>query len=127
MCLNVSIVCRWFNPKCIYYMQMIKPKREPKLPKFLKNGYRTEDRYKFPCSECNKRYTTKGHLKQHMQLHTGRYSFYCQICKKGFNSGAHYRGHLSKHEGVKYQCQYCSKIYSSQPSYKQHLLTHRDW
>ena len=82
------------------------------------------DRYKYPCSLCDKRYTTKGHLDQHMRLHTGHYKFYCDKCRKGFIIKRDHVEHMRAHQGLKYHCDYCSKPFSSQKGLTYHLSTH---
>ena len=83
-----------------------------------------EYRYRFPCTQCDKRYTRKGHLKQHMQLHTGIFSHYCQICRRSFNSGKNFKEHMRRHEGLKHQCNYCSKLFDTKDGYQNHLSIH---
>ena len=88
------------------------------------NGY---DRYRYPCSLCDKRYTTKSHLDQHMQLHTGQFRFKCAYCQRGFNNSSGYKDHVRAHEGRKYHCEFCSKAFISQSGMKKHVLLHVNW
>ena len=44
------------------------------------NGETGEFRHKFPCLQCDKRFTQKAHLNRHAQSHTGQYSFQCEFC-----------------------------------------------
>ena len=81
-------------------------------------------RHKYACTECEKRYTTKGHLNQHMQLHTGQFSFYCNECGKGFSHGDHYKDHVRAHKGIKYHCEYCSKPFMTRQAYRKHRSLH---
>ena len=53
-----------------------------------------KDRYRFHCTLCEKKYTTRGHLNQHMHIHTGQYSYYCDKCRKGFNTRSNYTVHM---------------------------------
>ena len=79
------------------------------------------DRYKYPCSLCERRYTQKSHLDQHMQLHTGQLRFKCGYCQRGFNHSSAYKDHVSAHEGRKCHCEFCSKAFISKAGMDKHI------
>lgn len=103
---------------CLFFLQLKRKSRDVGLQQ--SGVYR----YKFACTECDKRYTLKSHLNRHMQLHTGEFSFYCPHCRKGFNSKNHCKDHMRTHLGLKYQCDYCFKTFGFEKNYKYHLSTH---
>ena len=76
------------------------------------------------CSQCNKEFSSRGNLNQHMQLHTGQFRHHCLICRKGFNATSHYKIHMRSHEGVKYHCDYCAKPFVNKQRYRYHLSVH---
>ena len=76
------------------------------------------------CDQCNREFSSRGSLNQHMQLHTGQFRHHCLICRKGFNSTSHYKLHMRSHEGVKYHCDYCAKPFVNKQSYLYHLSVH---
>ena len=38
------------------------------------------------CTVCDKRFTQKGHLNRHKQLHTGGELYSCTLCEKSFSA-----------------------------------------
>ena len=76
------------------------------------------------CNQCNKEFSSRWNLNQHMQLHTGQFRHHCLICRKGFNATSNYKLHMRSHEGVKFHCDYCAKPFVSKQSYQYHLSIH---
>ena len=49
------------------------------------------------CTVCDKRFTQKGHLNQHKQLHTGEKSYSCTQCEKRFTFQESLKRHMNVH------------------------------
>ena len=65
---------------------------------------------KYPCSECDKCFTSKTGLSNHIKGHI--YIFLCTVCGKGYNNKLDFESHKFDHEGVKpYVCEKCGKTY----------------
>ncbi|XP_044028252.1 zinc finger protein 771-like [Siniperca chuatsi] len=47
----------------------------------------------FSCSDCGRRFSQKGNLKQHMARHTGEKRFRCSVCDKRFTWDMQLRRH----------------------------------
>ena len=75
----------------------------------------------FTCKLCKRRFSQKGHLKQHSLVHTGERRFECDDCGKGFSR----KGHLNVHSLVhtkerRFKCDDCGKSFSRKGHLKRH-------
>ncbi|KAI5620463.1 zinc finger protein 574, partial [Silurus asotus] len=86
----------------------------------------TEDDFKFPCSTCNKTFTSQIRLLSHRRTaHSSERRFKCNICGKPFKKQIHLRNHLRTHTGERpFQCSVCGKTFSSLANLSRHGLTH---
>jgi KRAB domain-containing zinc finger protein len=79
----------------------------------------------FLCPHCNKQFSSKYGLANHMNLHLpeGERPYKCQYCNKGFGAKhamtKHERTHLPDEERLSYICDVCGKRYISSVSWSE--------
>lgn len=80
----------------------------------------------FECLECSKRFTTKGHLKDHEDMrHKDDRRFQCDICQEKFHRNSILKIHLRKHSKEKpYKCTLCDKSFSESGNLRTHIKCH---
>ncbi|XP_075931671.1 uncharacterized protein LOC142931579 isoform X3 [Anarhichas minor] len=67
----------------------------------------------FSCTECDRRFRTKGGMKRHMMTHTGEKPFSCSVCRKSFAQSADLEIHMRIHTGEKrLRCRVCDQRFS---------------
>ena len=78
----------------------------------------------FQCDQCNKQYSHKSHLNQHIaSVHDGK-KHECDHCKKQFSHRSSLKVHIDAvHEGTKFDCDMCDKTFTQKNSLKIHIKT----
>ncbi|KAJ8706587.1 hypothetical protein PYW07_012665 [Mythimna separata] len=84
-----------------------------------------------PCSECNKKFRSKGYLRQHYNFYHLRKSQYkCEVCNKIFISNWRLRNHKQQYHGLSrprnHTCNICAKKFFRLATLRNHQLTHSD-
>ena len=82
---------------------------------------------RYACSECDKHYATLVHLKSHIQIvHLKREDFECKICGKKFGSLVRLRNH-NRQSHTQMNCEICNKQVNNPFELKKHMaLVHND-
>ena len=81
----------------------------------------------FHCLVCNKKYTSKRSLNQHMNIHDHSKTFKCDVCLKVFSSNYNLKRHYRTHTGEKpFACQVCDRKFAEKRSLVRHQATHSE-
>ncbi|XP_076646285.1 uncharacterized protein LOC143355393 isoform X2 [Halictus rubicundus] len=87
------------------------------LPDTMKN--------RFPCDQCDKRFSTKPNLVTHKRIHSGVRNFTCDQCGKSFIQKGNLEAHFLTHSVDKpYSCTQCSKAFKTPLQLKKHETVH---
>lgn len=77
------------------------------------------------CRQCNYSTRHRGHLNQHMAVHSGRRPFGCHLCPMAFSRRATLANHLQLHERQRtFQCRFCPIAFTLKSALVQHITTH---
>ena len=79
----------------------------------------------FSCTECDKKFVMAGNLKKHKKIHQGILNETCKLCNKGFTTKGSLSNHIISDHFDKFHCEVtgCSTTLSSKQGYKTHLKT----
>ena len=74
------------------------------------------------CTQCGKTYAKSDALRNHMRIHTGDL-FTCDICDKGFTSKTHLKQHIEIHgDNKQFSCELCGKEFLDKQQLKKHKM-----
>uniref|UniRef100_A0A1B0DBU2 C2H2-type domain-containing protein n=1 Tax=Phlebotomus papatasi TaxID=29031 RepID=A0A1B0DBU2_PHLPP len=79
---------------------------------------------KFTCLVCDKKLSTKGNLKVHMDTHKPKGKYACDKCGRIFKTVINLVRHKEYHSGIKFSCTTCGRVYPTNSTLKAHSITH---
>ncbi|XP_011298102.1 zinc finger protein 782-like [Fopius arisanus] len=80
----------------------------------------------FVCPICNKRISTKGNLKVHLETHRPKGKYGCDICGRIFKTQSNLFRHKEYHGGIQFPCSVCGRVYPTNSTLRAHSITHSD-
>ncbi|XP_044733724.1 gastrula zinc finger protein XlCGF71.1-like [Chrysoperla carnea] len=99
-----------------------------------RKSIKVEKQSSFSCEFCNKTFSYRFHLIEHVMIHTGEKPFSCDFCNKTFsrqrNLDQHRRIHTDdKHKSShsvekRFLCDMCNKTFSTRSHLSEHKRTH---
>ncbi|XP_053688216.1 zinc finger protein 62 homolog [Sabethes cyaneus] len=78
---------------------------------------------RYPCDICEKEFVSRDVLRIHRKLHLDE-SYQCDICAQTFQQRVYLRKHMAMHEGKRFSCDDCGKNFRFKELLKQHLRIH---
>ena len=81
----------------------------------------------FKCQICDKRYSRKKSLNQHMNIHDESKAFKCDVCMKLFTCKSNLIRHNRAHTGEKpFACQVCDRNFARKDQLVRHQAAHSE-
>ncbi|XP_028588381.2 zinc finger and BTB domain-containing protein 41 isoform X1 [Podarcis muralis] len=135
---NDEIVCHKKEHKCPYCNKLHATKKTlvkhlkrfhpEKVQEFLSKKKKSEG---WKCDICNKSFTRRPHLEEHMILHTQDKPFKCTYCEEHFKSRFARLKHQEKFHLGPFPCDICGRQFNDTGNLKRHIeCTHggkRKW
>ena len=83
------------------------------------------DKEKFCCIHCNKRFRWFSHWQAHERIHTGVRPYKCTQCDRSFTRGDGLQAHMVIHSTKKpYKCSICVKVFARKSMLERHVVDH---
>uniref|UniRef100_A0A182KF24 C2H2-type domain-containing protein n=1 Tax=Anopheles christyi TaxID=43041 RepID=A0A182KF24_9DIPT len=77
------------------------------------------------CPICNKTFSRKTSLLNHIRNHSAEKKYVCEFCQKGFTQQANLRNHVRIHTNERpYVCVDCGKAFTQVTNLNNHMKTH---
>ena len=77
---------------------------------------------KFPCPECDRKFSNRVQLAKHSSIHSNPVPYFrCNICEETFNSVDTFETHKKYHEEEKLKWKCCGKQYRSAATFQRHF------
>ena len=81
----------------------------------------------FNCDVCDRKYSSKSSLHQHMKIHDQSNILKCDVCLKVFTNKYDLKRHYRTHTGEKpFVCQVCDKKFARKTTLVLHQATHSE-
>lgn len=72
------------------------------------------------CKYCDKRFTARSILNEHLAMHEGKKDFVCTVCDKRFCYYRSLKVHMKLHDGLSFPCTACHHLFSTKTGLARH-------
>ncbi|KAJ1524112.1 hypothetical protein ONE63_010647 [Megalurothrips usitatus] len=97
---------------------------QPSLKESYQNIVRQEHK-RFPCRLCDKGFSRKSDLCNHLATHLSLQGYVCEICGRSFSHISNLIRHSHIHSGLKpYPCKICGRRFRQTSALLQHKISH---
>ncbi|KOB76196.1 Uncharacterized protein OBRU01_06186 [Operophtera brumata] len=80
---------------------------------------------KFQCPNCEKKFSCKKELNDHLVSHTAEKLYECDVCFKAFTRLKTLKAHMWNHmEKKRFECKQCNKQFNQRVSWKTHMSSY---
>lgn len=87
-----------------------------------------KEKSEYKCKLCDKKYSYKKGLKQHMKWHKNPEIFKCEICNKKYQCYSSFKYHKMKHIDINsFNCLLCDKKYKSYSGMRYHYMAEHNY
>ena len=121
---SISLSDRMFQFTCATCQRHFRTSHGLKIHNSVKHRS-TEPSRDVSCTQCDKKFASRGNAEKHTYTHTGENKFICNQCGKAFTQSCNLTTHMRVHTGEKpYKCTQCQLAFTTTSNLYSHVRRH---